>query len=257
MHLDALTCAHYPNWVSVLQRRFKRSVSPLYTSGSSEGTNLKWIEETPKLFPRQYGPFRVATKVSHVAYKLDLLDYWRIHNVFHASLLTLYHETKEYGLNFLEPPPDIIDDTPEWEVEKILKEWEFRRWQKKQYLVCWKGYSLAHNSWVDSKDMHTDDLIVDFRQNTPTTIKATIFVSKEPMCPFSLFLYLAATFGAADNEEDDESNQEYSDVEEDLVSPGAQYRGPALGESPPPSPKDYNPETSLMTPLGPHASSSL
>ena len=100
-----------------------------------EGTNLKWIEETLKLFPRQYGPFRVATKVSHVAYKLDLLDYWRIHNVFHTSLLTLYHETKEHGPNFLALPPDIIDDTLEWEVEKILKEWEFRRWQKKQYLV--------------------------------------------------------------------------------------------------------------------------
>jgi hypothetical protein len=34
----------------------------------------------------------------------------------------------EHGHNYLEPPPDIIDDAPEWEVEKILKEWEFGRW---------------------------------------------------------------------------------------------------------------------------------
>ena len=35
VHLDTLTCAHYPNWVSVLQHWFKWSVSPLYTSSSS------------------------------------------------------------------------------------------------------------------------------------------------------------------------------------------------------------------------------
>ena len=126
-------------------------------------TNLKQIEGTLKLSPRRSGPFRVATKVSHVAYKLDLPDHWRIHNVFHASLLMPYHETKEHGPNYLEPPPDIIDNTLEWEVEKILKEWEFGRWRKKQYLIWWKGYSLAYDSWVDSEDMHADDLIKDFR----------------------------------------------------------------------------------------------
>jgi len=86
-----------------------------------EGTNLKCIEGTLKLSPRWYGPFRVATKISHVAYCLTLPETWKIHNVFHASLLTLYKETPEHSPNFLEPPPDIIDDTPEWEVEMILK----------------------------------------------------------------------------------------------------------------------------------------
>ena len=100
-----------------------------------EGTNLKWIEGTLKLSPRWYRPFRVATKVSHVAYKLNLLDHWKIHNVFHASLLTPYWETREHGPNFLEPLPDIINDTLEWEVERILKQQEFERWKKKQYLI--------------------------------------------------------------------------------------------------------------------------
>jgi hypothetical protein len=60
-----------------------------------EGTNLKRIEGTPKLSPRWYGPFRVAAKISHVTYRLTLPETWKIHNVFHASLLTPYKETPE------------------------------------------------------------------------------------------------------------------------------------------------------------------
>jgi hypothetical protein len=37
-----------------------------------EGMNLKQTEGTPKLSPRQYRPFKVATQISHVAYQLDL-----------------------------------------------------------------------------------------------------------------------------------------------------------------------------------------
>ncbi len=33
-----------------------------------EGTNLKRIEGTPKLSPRWYRPFKVATKISYVTY---------------------------------------------------------------------------------------------------------------------------------------------------------------------------------------------
>ena len=111
-----------------------------------EGTNLKCIEGTPKLSPRWYGPFWVATKISHVAYQLDLPETWKIHNMFHALLLTPYRETPEHGPNFLDPPPNIIDDEPEWEVERILKQRTFGRWKKKQYLVRWKGYLPAHDS---------------------------------------------------------------------------------------------------------------
>jgi hypothetical protein len=39
-----------------------------------EETNLKQIGGTLKLSPRQYRPFRVATKISHVAYCLTLSE---------------------------------------------------------------------------------------------------------------------------------------------------------------------------------------
>ena len=86
-----------------------------------EGKNLKLPSYiTPKFAPRRYGPFEVASQVSPVAYQLRLPPMWQIHNVFHASLLTPYKEMEQHGPNFLEPPPEIIEDEPEWEVEEII-----------------------------------------------------------------------------------------------------------------------------------------
>jgi len=98
-----------------------------------EGTNLKMPYETAKLSPKQYGPFRVAARISNMSYQLDLPLTWKIHPVFHATLLTPYRETKAHGPNFLEPPPDIIEGEPEWEVKKILAEQRYHN--RRQYLI--------------------------------------------------------------------------------------------------------------------------
>jgi hypothetical protein len=98
-----------------------------------EGTHLKLPYKTMKLAPRQYGPFHITAKVSDIAYRLKIPNKWKIHNVFHASLLTPYKETEKHGPNFLEPPPDLIDGEEEWEVEEILGDRQYRC--KKQYLV--------------------------------------------------------------------------------------------------------------------------
>jgi len=145
-----------------------------------EGTNLRLPSNiTPKLSPRRYGPFKVVSQISKVAYKIKLPPTWKIHDVFHASLLMPYKETDQHGPNFLEPPPDILEGEPEWEVEQILKERLFGQWKKKQYLVRWKGYLPAHDSWVNSEDLHTSDLLADF-ESQPSSIR-TLGISDDPL----------------------------------------------------------------------------
>jgi hypothetical protein len=78
-----------------------------------EGTNLKRIEGTLKLSPRRYGPFKVAAKISHVTYRINLPKAWKIHNVFHASLLTLLQsETTPTSFSFIPVEPAPLPNAP-------------------------------------------------------------------------------------------------------------------------------------------------
>jgi hypothetical protein len=119
-----------------------------------EGKNLSLPYQTLKLAPKRHGPFRITKVISPVAYQLELPLAWNIHNVFHASLLTPYHETAEHGVNYTRPPPELIDGEQEYEVKSILNHRFFGRSKKLQYLVGWKGYSTADNTW----EPHTKSL---------------------------------------------------------------------------------------------------
>jgi hypothetical protein len=85
-----------------------------------EGTHLSTSHPFTKLQPKWFGPFQITEVLGLVTYKLSLPERWKIHNAFHATLLSPYVEMEEHGINFTELPPDLIKGEPEWEVEKIL-----------------------------------------------------------------------------------------------------------------------------------------
>ena len=90
--------------------------------------------------------------------------------MFHADLLTPYHETELHGPNFTKPPPDLIDGEEEYEIEEVLQSRRQGRGHKIQYLVKWKGYPDSENQWVDWNDLHAEEALVDFKQKNPDAV---------------------------------------------------------------------------------------
>ena len=119
-----------------------------------EGRNLHTTHPSSKLAPRCYGPFTITRVVSRTSYQLKLPPQWKLHDVFHATLLTPYKETALNGQSYQEPAPDLINGQLEWEVESILK--VRRRHNQLQFLIRWKGFSEAHDSWEPAREVHTD-----------------------------------------------------------------------------------------------------
>ena len=115
-----------------------------------EGKNLALPYQTLKMAPRRHGPFLITKRVSPVAFKLSLPPTWTIHDVFHASLLTPYHETPEHGANFTRPPPDLVQGEAEYEVESINGHRFFGRTRQLQYLIKWKG--IVADAFVQRSD---------------------------------------------------------------------------------------------------------
>jgi hypothetical protein len=103
-----------------------------------------------------------------VVYGLTLPPTWKIFPTFHASLLSPYKETEEHGANFLEPPPELVGGNEEYEVEKVLGHRVHGRWKKRQYLIKWKGYSEAHNSWEPEENLNAPDLVKDYHEQGGT-----------------------------------------------------------------------------------------
>ena len=100
-----------------------------------EGTNLTTTHPTTKLLPKRYGPFKITKVISKVVYQLELPPQWKIHNMFHTSLLSPYHEMPTHRPNYHKPPPDVINGEKEWEVKEIVGSRHYGQWKKLQYLI--------------------------------------------------------------------------------------------------------------------------
>jgi hypothetical protein len=128
-----------------------------------EGTNLKTLYPSAKLGPKRYGPFRVLTQFSNAVYQLEIPRQWKIHNVFHANLLTPYKETELHGPNFTRLPPDLINREEEYEVERILDMKQKGKGCKTHYLIKWKGYPTSDNSWEAEENVKATERIEEFK----------------------------------------------------------------------------------------------
>jgi hypothetical protein len=128
---------------------------------STKYLNLKHNEKSRKLLPKWIGPFEVVQVVGPVAYKLKMNPGWRVHPVFHISLLEPYREDGQVQPS---PPPIEMEGALEYEVESIL-EHRFRGIKNPNayYKVAWKGYGVEHNSWEpESNVVNMPEIVADY-----------------------------------------------------------------------------------------------
>ena len=110
---------------------------------------------------RFVGPFMIAQRISDVAYRLELPPNWRIHNVFHVSLLRPYYESPERFADVRETiviSDDEIDDSCEnrQEVEKFIARRERvlpNGGVAVEFLVRWRGCTSSDDTWEELRNL--------------------------------------------------------------------------------------------------------
>jgi len=109
------------------------------------GRNIKTRRPSKKLDHKNHGPFQIEKIVSPLAVRLTLPRKWKIHNVFHVSLLEPY-QTSEHRAP---PDPsrvlreaDDIEQSEEYDVDEVMSSVECSRGNSKRilYLVKWLDY---------------------------------------------------------------------------------------------------------------------
>ena len=122
--------------------------------------NLKQQHLNRKLSHKFTGPFCILDIIGTQAYCLALpASYSHLHDVFHVSYLEPYNHQDGAVEVELMPPPELIEDKEEWEVEEIIHKKKIKG--AVSYMVCWKGWSADYNEWVkESVELRgTGDLI--------------------------------------------------------------------------------------------------
>ena len=138
--------------------------------------DIKIHQQSPKLGPRQLGPFKVLERIGDLDYRLELLSFMKINPVFHVDCLSPWHETG------IKPPPQPeliqIEGQEEWEIDEILDSRYYRR--QFQYLIKWKNYR-GDPSWEPWKNLeHAPDAVSEFHSkhpNAPRRLNATLYAS--------------------------------------------------------------------------------
>lgn len=82
--------------------------------------NISTKRPSVKLDQKKFGPFKVLEKVGQSPYHLDLPAQWKIHDVFHVSLLEHYREPQEPTQRLIPPLPEMVEEEERWIFKEMV-----------------------------------------------------------------------------------------------------------------------------------------
>ncbi len=181
----------------------KRTASRDYQVGDKvwlDSTNLHLPRPKKKLDDKHVGPFVILEKAGAAAYKLKLPEHWKIHPRFNKKLLTPYIPPNFPNQEVPPaPPPDLINDEEEFEIEEILdsRPRTIRGGRGKKpydvidYFVKWKGWTREHNSWVRDSEMgNAQEAIEEYenKNDSARRLDAPKIITKPTKSPIATIL---------------------------------------------------------------------
>ena len=122
-----------------------------------------------KIRPKREGPFKIVKVKGPLTYQLELPKTWKIFDSFHPVHLKPYEETPQYGPVKTRPPPDLIDDKEEFELDYIVRH---KKDKKKQwmFLIRWKGYGPEDDSWEPASNLkHSKETLEEYKKRHKMT----------------------------------------------------------------------------------------
>jgi len=117
------------------------------------GCNIKTRCPSKKLDHKNHGPFQIEKLISPLAVRLTLPSRWKIHNVFHVSLLEPYR-TSEHRVP-LDPSKvlreaDDIEQSEEYDVDEVISSVEHGQGNNKRILSLVKGLDYPERKdWTE------------------------------------------------------------------------------------------------------------